>query len=97
MCSSRYYPKGLAREVYKTPSCVKDLESLAAVIRKVRMSKRRKRGNPKGRPFHVRLNEARTAYGHSQIDAADAIGIDQKAYSEYDQDIRRARRCRLKF
>jgi DNA-binding XRE family transcriptional regulator len=68
------------RRSYPKADCLADLQYLIALLKQVRVL-----NTPTGvGELAERLAAARNFAGHTQAEAADEIGIDQKAYGEYE-------------
>lgn len=79
------------REMYTTEECVRDLESLKALVGAVGHVRRHDRRSPpmrRSRPWKS-LSDARGAYGHTQWQAAETIGIPQGVMSQYESGTRK--------
>jgi DNA-binding XRE family transcriptional regulator len=84
--------------MYKTDECLPDLESLKALVGAIRFvfeepsraSKRRARARER-RAFGKNLKRARDAYGHTQQQAGDEIGVSQPEYNRYENGERMPR------
>jgi DNA-binding XRE family transcriptional regulator len=73
----------LSREMYKMDECLRDLESLKAlVVNIIRVQSRR--ASKKRAAFAKNLRLARAVYGQTQEQAAAEIGVTQSVYALYE-------------
>jgi DNA-binding XRE family transcriptional regulator len=82
------YPR---RRGYAKQDCIADLHSLIALLKGMREEEHRKERSALAEQLHA----AREAAGQSQETAAAEIGIDSKAYAQYERGERQPRRNRL--
>jgi hypothetical protein len=82
----------MAFEMYQTPLCLRDLESLATLVSRIGAVRRpaAKKAGKKSR-FGSDLRRARNAYGDSQTAAGATIGTTQSEISMYETGKRKPR------
>jgi DNA-binding XRE family transcriptional regulator len=89
--------ESLPREMYKTDECLRDLESLKALVGSIRFVRVQPRPNKrKAAAFGKNLKRARDAYEHTQQQAADKIGVGQPEYNRYEKGKRMPQRANRK-
>jgi hypothetical protein len=74
----------LSREIYQTTQCLRDFESLIILLTRIGRVGRRSPPTRRKSRLASDLLKARTALGHSQVEAAEVIGTTQSEYSLYE-------------
>jgi hypothetical protein len=86
----------MALEMYQTPLCLRDLESLTTLVSRIGAVRRptTRKAEKKSR-FGPNLRRARNAYGETEAEAGAKIGTTQSEISLYETGKHRPRRATL--